>query len=212
MKPYSFTQTLKEKSMSNPFIKFQIRYLKAYLKYVSFVGRENKTIFNIKSRLIREYNRLYEDVKKLPSTDAQRVRAFVMMSAVEAELHSLYKSFDIDSRFVRKGSLYDKFPLWVRYKNARGDERIHHMTETEQVTAAHIVYNRLRNKKSHLKDEGKEHEYTHSLTYWTERLAYLFQEECARRLSPRESVIEAGNGTGRGDSATARECGGSSHE
>jgi hypothetical protein len=193
-------------------IKFQIRYLKSYLKHVAFVGRENKTIFNIKSRLIRQYNKTYEDVKKLPANDIRRVQASVMMSAVETELQSLYKSFDMDSRFERKGSLYDKFPLWVRYKNNRGDDRIHHMTEDEQVTAAHILYNRLRNKKSHLKDEGKEHEYTHSLTYWTERLAYLVQEECARRLSPRESVIEAGDGTGGGDSAEARKCGGSSHE
>ncbi len=181
------------------FIKFQIRYLKSYLKYVAFVGKENKTIFNIKSRLIRQYNKTYEDVKKLPANDIRRVQASVMMSAVETELQSLYKSFDMDSRFVWKGSLYEKFPLYVRYKNNRGEGRIHHMTEDEQVTAAHILYNRLRNKKSHLKDEGKEHEYTHPLAYWTERLAFLFEEECSRNISPRDFLTTGNRGGEIGD-------------
>jgi len=176
------------------FIKFQIRYLKSYLKHVAFVGRENKIIFNVQSRLNREYNALYKSVD-MKTAKEERERVSKLMSAIEREIQSLQKGFDIDYRFQWRASLYEKFPLYIRYKNHRGEDRIHHMTKDEQVTAAHILYNRLRNKKSHLKDEGKEHEYTHSLTYWTERLAYLFQEECARRLSPRD-FISPRNGDG----------------
>ncbi len=193
------------------FIKFQIRYLKSYLKHVAFVGRENKIIFNVQSRLNREYNALYKSVD-MKTAKEERERVSKLMSAIEREIQSLQKGFDIDYRFQWRASLYEKFPLYIRYKNHKGEDRIHHMTEDEQVTAAHILYNRLRHKKSHLKDEGKEHEYIHPLTYWTERLAFLYEEECSRCLSPRESVIEAGDGAGCGDSATARKCGGSSHE
>jgi hypothetical protein len=168
------------------FIKFQIRYLKSYLKYVSTVGKENKIIFNVKSRLIRQHNVLYKDVKNIPPNDIHRNNALVMMSAIETQLRTLYKSFDIDSRFVRKGSLYDKFPLYIRYKNNKGESRIHIMTENEQVTAAHILYNKLRNNKNHLKYGRKENEYIHQLNYWTDRLAFLFEEECARQIGKRE--------------------------
>lgn len=191
--------------MSNPFIKFQIRYLKSYLKHMAFIGRENKTIFNVKSRLCREWNAIYAStVHAAPFNKEQRDKALLMMSCIETQINSLYKPFDLDGRFVWKGSLYEKFPHYVHYVKD-GNPRTKHFSNDEMITAAHILYNKLRGKKHHLKDGEKEHEYIHTLTYWTERLAFLYEEECARQLIPRDFLAtgncsgESGDGEVRSD-------------
>lgn len=194
--------------MSNPFIKFQIHYLKAYLKHTAFVGRENKIIFNAKSRLNREYNKIYNSLD-MKSSKEERLRASNLMTMVEKEIQSLYKSLDIDSRFEWRNSLYEKFPHFIRYKKD-GVEKIFQMTSDMQVTAAHILYNRLREKKPHLKDKEKENEYIHPLTYWTERLAFLYEEECSRQVRRKVTICEVEGGNG-GSSAEAGERGGVSH-
>lgn len=197
--------------MSNPFIKFQIRYFKSYLKHISCVGKENKTIFNVKSRLYREFNALYESTKAAVINKEQRDKALLMMNCIETQLQTLYKPFDLDSRFVWKGSLYEKFPHYVHYVKD-GVPRTKHFSEDEMVTSAHILYNKIRGKKHHLKDGEKENEYIHTLTYWTDRLAFLYEEECAHQIIPRESIVEISGGNGCGDSAQTGECGGSSDE
>jgi hypothetical protein len=169
--------------------------------------RENKTIRNIQTRLSTEHNKIYKDAK---CCQGDRDVALRKLQEIDAEMRALYKPFDIDERFEWREPLYEKFPDWVRYKTPMGHERVHEISRKEKVTAAHILYNKLRHKKSHLKKET-EHEYIHSLTYWTERLAYLYEEECARILSPRESIVEISCGDRR-CAAAAGECGGSSHE
>lgn len=191
------------------FIKFQIRYLKSFLKHTSFVSRENKTVRNIQARLSTEW---WAVMRNAQSCRGDRDVASRKLYEIEVEMKSLYKPFDIDTRFdTRKSSLYEKFPHYVRYEKD-GKPRVHCFTGREMVTAAHILYNKLRHKKHHLKDGNEEHEYIHTLTYWTERLAYLYEEECARNLSPRESIVEVSDGAVCGHTAEAGECGGSSHE
>lgn len=166
------------------FIKFQIRYLKSFLKHTAFVARENKTVRNIQARLSTEW---WAVMRNMQACRGDRDVASRKLNQIEAEMKALYKPFDIDSRFEWKGSHYEKFPHYVRYEKD-GKPRVHHFNRKEMVTAAHILYNKLRHKKTHLKDGDKEHEYTHTLTYWTERLAFVHQEECARCLRPRDFI------------------------
>lgn len=192
--------------MSKSFIKFQIRYFKAFLKHTSFVARENKTIRNVQTRLSTEWNKVYKDTK---FCQGDREVALRRLNNIDIEMKDLYKPFDIDCRFEWKGSLYEKFPHYVRFNNKDGNLRVHHFTGDEMVTAAHILYNKLRHNKTHLKNGDKEHEYIHSLAYWTERLAFLYEERCASQINPKESIIEGRNEAGSSGESVA--CGGSNH-
>jgi len=189
--------------------KFQIRYLKSYLKHMAYVARENKIIFNVTTRLTTEYNSIYRLTKNLPllkdsseAEKAERVNALKMMQAIDTQIKSLYKPFDIDERFCWRGKLFKTFGMHVYYE-VDGKKRVHTISEDSKITGAHILYNRLRGRPSHLKDDKKENEYIHELTYWTQRLAFLYEEECARNLIPkdfirkRDAVGECGDGVVR---------------
>jgi hypothetical protein len=177
-------------------IRFKIRYLKSYLKHSSCVLRENKTIANVQARLSTEW---YKVIRNLNACHGDRQVAQKKLNDIEAEMKSFYKSSDIDIRFDWNGSLLKQFPHYIYWKD--GDKhRSHTISSDSKVTGAHILYNRLRGRPSHIRDTEKEHEYNHELTYWSERLAFLQEEECSRKLSPkdfispRDGVGECGDG------------------
>ena len=146
--------------------KNKIKFLKEELKKISETHKTNK----VNSRFNQSiYDKELRNpiIKAIDSGEIQKHGYSWLVYNIESYRNrDLYK--ELHAKLVEKQKPVEHIDLGFKY---------YYCDIKKVLTAAYILYNRLRNKGSHIKNEEKENEYNYYITKWTERLDSIEKEE-----------------------------------